>query len=81
MLVSKRGDFSLPLTDSIVESVSSSELRISIGQSDVLSMITHIVLGPFTSSGFELVVGTNGTAIPLNDYGSSDGEAFSCIDE
>ena len=70
MLVSKRGDFALPLNDSVVESISSSELRISIGHSELSSLVTRVIQGPFTSSGFELVMGANGTAIPLTDYGS-----------
>ena len=80
-LVSKQGDFSLSLNNSVVESVSSSELRISIGQSELSSFVTRVLLSPFTSSGFELVMGTDGTAIPLTDYGLSDGETLSCIDE
>ena len=69
------------MNNSVVESVFSSELRISIEQDDFLSLIAQVVLRPFTSSGFELGMGADGTAITLTDYGLSDGDTFSCIDE
>jgi hypothetical protein len=68
VLVGNLGDFALPLTGSVVDSVSSSVLRITMSHSEYHTLITALSLGSSVSTGFELHAGP-GHAIALASYG------------
>ena len=68
VLVGNRGGFMLPLTGSVVQSTSSSVLRITMSHAEYHNLITALSLGSLVSIGFELHAGA-GQAVALADYG------------
>jgi hypothetical protein len=68
VLVSRKGDLVAPVTTGTVESLSPFQLHLRMGPA-VIESILRILFISFSSSGLQLLVGPNHTAISLTDYG------------